>query len=47
MTIWFYLIIQKIKEPIVIIDNFTIAMIFAGFYELITEAYIIERLLLG
>ncbi|QXV84653.1 hypothetical protein [Salmonella phage JNwz02] len=47
MTIWFYLMKQKIRDSYVFSADFTIGMFIAGFCEFVVEAYIIGSLLLG
>lgn len=47
MTIWFYLMKQKIKNHYVFSADFTIGMFLAGFCEFLFEAFLIGSLLLG
>ncbi|EJB4242349.1 hypothetical protein MT068_001426 [Salmonella enterica] len=47
MTIWFYLMVQKVKRPTVFSADFTIGMFIAGFCEFLFEAFLIGSLLLG
>ncbi|WLI71408.1 hypothetical protein CPTAKMECS_121 [Salmonella phage vB_SenS-AKM_ECS] len=47
MTIWFYLMKQKIKDSYVFSADFTIGMFLAGFCEFLFEAFLLANLLLG
>ena len=47
MTIWFYLMKQKIKDSYVFSAYFTIGMFLAGFCECLFEAFLVANLLLG
>lgn len=47
MTIWFYLMKQKIKDSYVFSADFTIGMFLAGFCEFPFEAFLVANLLLG